>query len=94
MLKSGENLLQAYLILVGPESADSQLSSKPVFASGAGDVPDGISQRPFVHPNQDVQSARVCSVLAVQKVAEINAVSIIFFHRWKLESSLFSRVMV
>lgn len=86
--------MQAYLILIRPESADSQLRSKPVFASGTSDVPDGISQRPFVHSNQDVQSAWVCSVLAVQKVAEIDAVSIIFFHRWKLESSLFSRVMI
>lgn len=86
--------MQVYLILIGPESADSQLCSKPILASGASDIPDGISQWSFVHPNEDVQSAWVSSILAVQKVAEIDAVSIIFLHCWKLKSSLFPRVMV
>lgn len=88
------NLLQVYLIFIGPESADSQLCSQPVFASGTSDIPDGISQWSFVHPHKDVQSAWVSSILAVQKVAEINAVCIVFFHCWKLKPSLFSRVMV
>lgn len=55
-----------YLILVGPEGTDGQLSAEPFLPGVAGHIPDGISHGTFVDLHQDVQRPGAGAILGVQ----------------------------
>ena len=55
-----------YLILIGPEGTDGQLSAEPFLPGVAGHIPDGISQGTFVNLYQDVQGPRAGAILGIQ----------------------------
>lgn len=70
-----------YLVLIGPEGADSQLHLVPLSSVGPRRVPYWATQRAAVDPNVRPQCPWTVAIAAVQEVAELDAVCVIFTQR-------------
>ncbi len=68
----------AHLVLIWPESTDCQFHLVPLSSMRARDIPHGNAKRPTINPHINPQCPRAVAVSAVQEVAELHAVRVVF----------------
>lgn len=82
------------LVFVGPEGADSQLDLVPLFAVRPRTVPRRVSKRTAVDSHVRSQGPGTVAIAAVQEVAELDAVRVVFTQRLQLQLSTMARGML
>lgn len=70
--------LISYLVLAGPESADCQFYLVPLRALRSGNVPNWVSMWSTIHLHIDAEPAWTVAITAIQEVAELYTVGVIF----------------
>lgn len=74
---------RVYLVLIRPEGADSQFHLMPLFSMRPRGVPNWTPQWATVDPHVRLQSPGTVAISAVQEVAELDAVGVVFTQRLK-----------
>lgn len=68
----------SHLVLTGPESANCQFYLVPLVALRSRNVPNCVSMWSTIHLHIDTEPAWTVAITAIQEVAELHTVGVIF----------------